>query len=98
MTDPTRPPPSAAAYAVASAILGVLVGFYIGQASSLGLFNSSSIPALSKPVALPAGSGSDYEDSDDEDAKQEGLGAFVLKEEYKLVLVVRTDLGMTKGE
>lgn len=95
MADSTRPPPSAAAIAIATAIVAGLAGFFLGQGSSLGLFSSPSIPPQSRALQV------DSEDSDlsDEDEKQENLGSFASRkhEEYKLVLVVRTDLGMTKG-
>ena len=89
-----RPLPSLAAVAVATSILAGICGFFIGQASSIGIFCSKQD---SKPkVSLH--STSDEVDSDSKDSDPKGLKD--LKDdggECKLVLVVRTDLGMTKG-
>ncbi|KAI9726829.1 MAG: hypothetical protein M1828_000685 [Chrysothrix sp. TS-e1954] len=85
--------PSMTAAVVATAILAVIGGFFIGQAHSLGLFSST------KPINEPSSPIEEELDSDDEqaafqDIKDLANGA----EECKLVLVVRTDLGMTKGK
>lgn len=95
-----RGPPSTAAVAVATAIIAGLTGYFLGQARSLGLFGGS----------VSSGSGGGHAkhraDSDTSDIDSEGgeddvhgeLKSFPdSHEECKLVLVVRTDLGMTKG-
>lgn len=128
---PDRPPPSITSYVVATAILAISIGYFIGQASSLGLFSSGK--SKSKPGSgkswpnsydvtihpdssdeelmahLRGPGGKEVKDSEneeeeredeyeDEDEEQGELKAFEgNKEECKLVLVVRTDLGMGKG-
>lgn len=93
----SSPPPSTASIAVASALIAGVTGYFIGQAKQLGIFGGS-------PIAVPTASGKnkdedsdeDYEDSSDDEATD--LSEFPGRnEECKLVLVVRTDLGMTKG-
>ena len=81
-----RPPPSTAAVAIASAIIAGLFGYFIGQFSTLGtVTNKAPEPTIA-------------ESSDDDFDEQEALtNAKSSDEECKLVLVVRTDLGMTKG-
>lgn len=124
---PDRLPPSTTSYVVATAILAVSIGYFIGQASSLGLFSSPKSKSSSSKTSWPnsydvtihpdssdeelmthlRGKGEkEVKDSEDEDSEDEELGqeqegelkAFEgNKEECKLVLVVRTDLGMGKG-
>ena len=92
--DAVRPPPTTAAIAIATAIIAGLLGYLIGQGSSLGLFGRSSSSAGS------GAPGSDDGSSDEEEGEvQTELRGFEANkaEECKLVLVVRTDLGMTKG-
>lgn len=137
------PLPSATAYAVAAAILAGTLGYFFGQASSIGFFGSSpsqhkkdkrrSSDKKSKEswpnsydvtihpdssdeelmaslrcgtrtgtaAAAAADSDSDADaDSSDEEEDEAGgeLASFAdMAEEHKLVLVVRTDLGMGKG-
>lgn len=102
-----RSVPTTAAIAVATAIIAALGGFFLGQASSLGMFSGGRRPAgRDKTGRLVEDTSSDEEDMAkdesedeevDEDEEQE-LSAFAeSNEECKLVLVVRTDLGMTKG-
>ena len=92
MQDPAGP--STANIAAACAIMGVVTGYFIGQAKSLGLFGGS---ALSEPSSREK----DKEDFDTEDESDDDDSAPAefpnSPEECKLVLVVRTDLGMTKG-
>lgn len=81
-----RSPPSTAAYAIASAIVAGLFGYFLGQFSTLGKVTNTH----------------HADDSDISDA-EEDLGDLTDKtppsnEQSKLVLVVRTDLGMTKGK
>ncbi|KAF2847118.1 mitochondrial peptidyl-tRNA hydrolase-like protein Pth2 [Plenodomus tracheiphilus IPT5] len=90
--------PSTANIAVACAIIAGVTGYMLGQAKSLGLFGGSPIsqaPAGKKEKA--DGSEEDAESSDDEDDSVP-LEFPDHKEECKMVLVVRTDLGMTKGK
>ena len=139
---PDRPPPSTVSYVIATAILAISIGYFVGQGSSLGLFSSSrskskSTSGKSWPNSYdvtihpdssdeelithlrgPGGRGvKDSEDEDedededeeeeedeeeDEEEEEEEQGALKAfegnKEECKLVLVVRTDLGMGKGK
>ena len=129
-----RPPPSTTSIVVATAILAVALGYFIGQGSSLGLFRSTAAnkgkpkktkkswpnsydvtihPDSSDEEVFKQIRGADLgieseesskESSEDEDGevelgqKQGDLNTFEgNKEECKLVLVVRTDLGMGKG-
>ena len=115
LTD--RPAPSTAAIAIATAILAALGGYFVGQASALGLFSSSkgkkswpnsydvtihpdsSDEELMKSLKGGHGKEEDEESGDEDKAGQKGeLKSFEGdQEECKLVLVVRTELGMTKG-
>lgn len=87
--------PSTANIAVACAILAGVTGYMLGQAKSLGLFGGSPIstPPQGKEKAREESDDSDDE-SDDDTAPADFKGN---SEECKMVLVVRTDLGMTKG-
>ncbi|GIZ40367.1 uncharacterized protein RHO25_000692 [Cercospora beticola] len=92
-----RPQPSAASYAIAAAIIAFTTGYFVGSARSIGLFGRSP--------ARPATSGAALDNDDsasDSDESAHDLGELQAfdgsKEECKLVLVVRTDLGMTKGK
>ena len=92
--------PSTLAIAISTAILAALGGYFVGQATSLGLFGE----ARSKHKTTTEKRYSLSEDEDEEGSETEE-GAVTEKpndlstsnEECKLVLVVRTDLGMTKG-
>ena len=121
-----RPPPSLAAVGIATAVLGIVVGYFIGSASSLGLFSShpsssssrkhnkswpnnydvdihpdSSDEELMKSLRGDKALNAEAETSDDDDEEEEeqdGLTAFEgVEGDCKLVLIVRTDLGMNKG-
>ncbi|KAF2446690.1 PTH2-domain-containing protein [Karstenula rhodostoma CBS 690.94] len=91
---PDSAQPSMANVATACAIIGLVTGYLLGQAKSLGLFGGSPIAASSarKEKALESDESSD---EDDDSAPSEFPGH---SEECKLVLIVRTDLGMTKGK
>lgn len=129
-----RPPPTAMAMIIGTALTAGVTGYMIGIASSLGFL---PIPFASKPARERGVSNyDDEEESEEEDIdesildhapnwgngleadKRDGLRATAAgkknskkeekeelqKEEFqdngeecKLVLVVRTDLGMTKG-
>lgn len=119
MTD--RAPPSTASVAVATGILAALLGYFIGQGSSLGVFSSrparkswpnsydvnvhadSSDEELMRGLRGEKGEEGSSEDEDEEEAERDSEGDGSLSAfkgyagECKLVLVVRTDLGMTKG-
>ena len=74
------------------------MGYYLGQARSIGVFG----PAPSTHPRSSEDDESDISDADEDDG-EDTLDAGELKtfsnstEECKLVFVVRTDLGMTKG-
>jgi PTH2 family peptidyl-tRNA hydrolase len=104
-----RPPPSAAAIAIGTAIISGLMGYYIGQAQSIGVFGNAKQSTAKASSALRTKEQDESDDQseseedddygDDEETSQEGLKLFENStEECKLVFVVRTDLGMTKGE
>ncbi|KAF5858163.1 Gluconate transport-inducing protein [Aspergillus alliaceus] len=106
MADLNHTPSSTTAYVVATAIIAGVTGYFIGQGASLGLFSSNEKEGWpnSYNVKVPQHS-SDEEDDDEEesDSEEEGDGSELASfdknnEEVKLVLVVRTDLGMTKGK
>jgi PTH2 family peptidyl-tRNA hydrolase len=103
-----RGPPSAAAIAIGSAIVAGITGYFLGQASSIGLFGKtdSRAPAarltqregVAKPDdAETQSDDDDGEDDDDDDSDVQDLGELQTfpgnTEECKLVLVVRSDLG-----
>ena len=90
------PAPSTASIAIATGIISLLFGYFLGQGTSLGLF-SPSHPLTPSPIPIPSSSSSSSED-EDEDDQQQSLSTFSSTEEHKLVLVVRTDLGMSKGK
>jgi hypothetical protein len=88
-----RIPPSTASYIFATAILAGVTGYFIGQGSSLNIFRSPQ----------NADDESDLEDEEEEEDDEEEDDTAELAtfegnhDEVKLVLVVRTDLGMGKG-
>jgi PTH2 family peptidyl-tRNA hydrolase len=103
-----RGPPSATAVAIGTAIVAGLTGYFIGQASSIGLFGKNdtrgptarlSREGEAKPDASETDSEVDddtaEEEDDDDDVQDLGeLQTFPGNtEECKLVLVVRSDLG-----
>jgi PTH2 family peptidyl-tRNA hydrolase len=73
-----------------------VTGYFLGQAKSLGLFGGSPVSEPRRENGVKAESSD--ESSDDEDADELSSDFPGHNEECKLVLVVRTDLGMTKGE
>ena len=132
MTDPAAP--STVSIAIATAILSLAAGYFLGTASSLGLFSSSSSsspktsqakkswpnsydvkihpdssdeevmkslgrkPKKSREIKDSEDEGSSSSEDDDEEAAVGDLSTFEgNREECKMVLVVRTDLGMGKG-
>jgi hypothetical protein len=92
-------PPSAAAIAIGTAIVSVVVGYYIGQAQSIGVFGGSS---RLHPAALADDDESDASDADSQSGGVHEVGELKQfagsSDECKLVLVTRTDLGMGKGK
>ena len=105
LVQPERTPPSVWAIAFATALIAGLAGYFVGQASSIGVFSNSHSARQDPPQsATPnerkfSGSSSSDEGDEDEDVSHQEIDSFANKtnEECKLVLVVRTDLGMTKG-
>jgi peptidyl-tRNA hydrolase, PTH2 family len=107
-----KAPPSVTAVAVAVGLIGLTAGYFLGQGSSIGLFDRSGKPKQVKKswpnsydVTIHPDSsdeelqarGADGDDDEDDDDEQELTSFDDNKEEVKLVLAVRTDLGMTKG-
>jgi PTH2 family peptidyl-tRNA hydrolase len=99
-----RVPPTTAAYVIATAIIAGVTGYFIGQGSSLNLFKEKEGWPNSYDVKVHSHSSDeeDESDSEDEETEDEGNGEELSSfkdnnEEVKLVLVVRMDLGMTKG-
>jgi PTH2 family peptidyl-tRNA hydrolase len=93
-----RPPPTILAIVVATAILAGVTGYFIGQGASI--FPSPGPRRRSeKSRAEESESDEDELESDEEDEDGGLLASFDGNtDEVKLVLVVRTDLGMGKGE
>ncbi|KAL1958156.1 hypothetical protein VTO42DRAFT_5011 [Malbranchea cinnamomea] len=99
-----RPPPTTTAIVIATAILAGVAGYFIGQGASIGIFGSSGTVSRSR------GGKQDVKGRDDDDEwesgseeEQEGDGGDLATfegntDDVKLVLVVRTDLGMGKGK
>lgn len=107
----TNLPPTTAACVIATAIVAGVTGYFIGQGASLGLFSSSSSSSKQNKHAAPKITPHDGDASDEEEEEYDESGSESESdadggelasfkdnsEEVKLVLVVRTDLGMTKG-
>ncbi|KAL6238176.1 hypothetical protein BDW75DRAFT_237676 [Aspergillus navahoensis] len=106
MTDMDRVPPSTTTYVVATAIIAGITGYFIGQGASLGLFSTTEKEGWPNSYNVTPHRGSSDEEGDSEEEEsdeEEGDGTELANfednaEEVKLVLVVRTDLGMTKGK
>ncbi|OCL12522.1 peptidyl-tRNA hydrolase 2 [Glonium stellatum] len=99
-STPDRPPPTTAAIAAACALIAGVTGYFIGQASAIGFFGGSRRKQLDSSKRNVDGSDSSS-DGEVEQEKEDGqeLESFAgSNEECKLVLVARTDLGMTKGK
>jgi PTH2 family peptidyl-tRNA hydrolase len=106
-TQLDRLPPTTTAYVIATAILAGVTGYFIGQGASLGLLSSSERKSWPNSYDVRVHRDSSDEDEDEEDEtdsedEDEGDGGELASfkdnvDEVKLVLVVRTDLGMTKG-
>ncbi|KAH1458722.1 hypothetical protein KXX13_008557 [Aspergillus fumigatus] len=106
MAELERVPPSTTAYVIATAILAGITGYFIGQGASLGLFSWAKEKEgwpNSYNVKIPQHSSDEEGENYEGDSEEEGDGGELANfdasnEEVKLVLVVRTDLGMTKGK
>ncbi|KAL4936782.1 hypothetical protein BDV06DRAFT_85785 [Aspergillus oleicola] len=103
--------PSTTTYIVATAIIAGVTGYFLGQGASLGLFsekkegwpNSYNVKVHTHSSDEEDGSEEEEEEEEEESDEEEGDGSELKNfegnnEEVKLVLVVRTDLGMTKGK
>ncbi|OQD73155.1 hypothetical protein PENDEC_c016G01951 [Penicillium decumbens] len=98
--------PTTTAYVIATAIVAGVTGYFIGQGASLGLFKEKQGWPNGYDVKVHKGSSDEESDSEEEeesDEEDEGNGEELASfagnvDEVKLVLVVRTDLGMTKGK
>ncbi|KAJ5129361.1 Peptidyl-tRNA hydrolase PTH2 [Penicillium bovifimosum] len=102
-----RLPPTTTAYVVATAIIAGVTGYFLGQGSTLNLFKEKKEGwpnSYDVKVHTHSSDEEDEEDSEEEsDEEDEGNGEELSSfkdndEEVKLVLVVRMDLGMTKGK
>lgn len=93
---------------MSSLLLGLLAGYFLGQGSSIGIFGNSNPNGAKKSwpnsydVKVHAESSDEQADDEEEDDEEDGDGKELSdfrdsKEEVKMVLVVRTDLGMGKG-
>jgi PTH2 family peptidyl-tRNA hydrolase len=89
---------------IATAIIAGVTGYFIGQGSSLNLFKEKEGWPNSYNVKVHSHSSDEEEEEPEEesDSEDEGNGEELATfkdntEEVKLVLVVRMDLGMTKG-
>ena len=109
-TNPSQP--STISIAFATGLLGLLVGYFLGQGSSIGVFDRSGSSNSAKAkkswpnsydVKVHADSSDEEDGDEDEDDDEsavlvESMSGFQdTNEEVKLMLAVRTDLGMTKG-
>jgi len=88
--------PSTANIAAACAILAGVTGYFLGQAKSLGLFGGSPVSQPTKSEKEEAEDSEDESSDEDDDSTPAEFSGHT--EECKMVLVVRTDLGMTKGK
>lgn len=112
MADQAAAGPSTANIALGTAIISLVCGYFLGQGQSIGLFgvgSSSGGPSLTRGSGHMSRddelSGEDDDDqqqlSSDEDDYDVGELSTEFAdptEECKLVLVVRSDLGMGKGK
>lgn len=92
--------PTTASYVFATAIIAGVVGYFAGQGASLGLFGSSLAATGASKSKRATKEKEIYEESEsEEDEDGAELATFEdNQDEVKLVLVVRTDLGMGKGK
>jgi peptidyl-tRNA hydrolase, PTH2 family len=134
-TSMDRPGPTTFALSISSLIFGLVLGYFIGSGSSIGLFgspNASTKSSKKKPQprswpnsydvdihqgsdtsdeefarAIHTGKSDDADDESSDDADSDEVALVDTEritaiantnEEVKLMLVVRADLGMTKGK
>lgn len=106
MSDSNNIPPTTTSYVIATAILAGVTGYFVGQGSSLRLFSSNEKEGWPNSYNVKVhrdSSDEEFEDEEEEeeDSEEEEQGELANfdnnNEEVKLVLVIRTDLGMTKG-
>lgn len=88
-------PPTTTAIALACALIAGVTGYFLGQAKSIGLFNGRPNSQRSRRKGKDADESEESSDEEDEVGEINDFKDHT--EECKLVLVVRTDLGMTKG-
>ncbi|KAK3063142.1 hypothetical protein LTS18_002652 [Coniosporium uncinatum] len=109
MANPPVATASALSYMLAGAMMAGVAMYFVNQANSAGLFGGPTASTASisdQPKAPITSEDDDNSDSeeDEEEEEEEAQDEQDLKgfedtsEECKLVLVVRTDLGMTKGK
>lgn len=97
MALPVDRPTSTAALVIATSVLTGVIGYYLGQGASIGIFSSSPSHAH-KGRSIVDEDDEEEEEDDEEDDVEGELATFEGNtDEVKLVLVVRTDLGMGKG-
>jgi len=96
--------------AIAVGLLGLIIGYFIGQGRSIGVFGGSNGPKQpqkswpnSYDVKVHVDSSDEEPNVEESDDESEGDGTELkgfedTNEEVKLVLAVRTDLGMGKGK
>ncbi|KAI9768556.1 MAG: hypothetical protein M1840_004753 [Geoglossum simile] len=90
--------PSTVAIAISTAIVAALGGFFLGQATSLGLFGEARSKHKATMTKSHLLSPEDEDEKGSETEEENPHDLTTSNEECKLVLVVRTDLGMTKGK
>ncbi|EFE43105.1 mitochondrial peptidyl-tRNA hydrolase Pth2, putative [Trichophyton verrucosum HKI 0517] len=97
MALPVDRPTSTAALVIATSVLTGVIGYYLGQGASIGIFSSSPSHAH-KGKSIADEDDEEEDEEEDEDDIEGELATFEGNtDEVKLVLVVRTDLGMGKG-
>ncbi|KAF2839578.1 PTH2-domain-containing protein [Patellaria atrata CBS 101060] len=100
MSSSDRPPPSNLAILFATCLIVGVSSFFLGQATALGVFSGGRVPIQKAKKSKSEDEESDSEAELDQifDEREELREFPGNSEECKLVLVVRTDLGMTKGK
>ncbi|KAI5284201.1 carbamoyl-phosphate synthase (glutamine-hydrolyzing) cpa2 [Ascosphaera aggregata] len=105
-----KAPATTLSLVVATALIAGVTGYFIGKGASIGLFCSppdsrSTGEAVKAGEKRESSDEDEWEDGSEEDGDgcdEEAFGALASfdnnKDDVKLVLVVRTDLGMTKGK
>ncbi|KAF8420082.1 peptidyl-tRNA hydrolase PTH2-domain-containing protein [Tirmania nivea] len=97
LAQPVSPTPTVLAAIVAASILSGALGYYLGLGSTLIL--SRDTPSSSSSPTKPGASSSPEATDDEADTPTSDIKSFSdVSGECKLVLIVRTDLSMTKGK